>query len=307
MSVEVPMPVRMRHNLSASEREQVLAFLGTASKVGMGRFDDHLLADLTHGPREGFLAAIAMRVDGTIAGYAQASAANDGLTVGCVTDGDDAAIVNLLRELLAALPSDVPITWWGSDDTRSVAAELGMVPGRRLLNMHVALPVTSTTDVHVRPFRVGADEAAWLQVNNAAFEWHGEQGGWDAATLQQRESEPWFDPSGFLLHERNGRLAAFCWTKLHGDTRGAHHHLIGEIYVIAVHPEFHGLGLGRALTVAGLQHLHAVRATSAMLYVDADNVAAVRLYRHLGFTVTHAAQAYQRQAHPTSPAEGPRS
>jgi mycothiol synthase len=75
--------------------------------------------------------------------------------------------------------------------------------------------------------------------------------------------------------------------------------------VIAVHPDFHGLGLGRALTVAGLQHLYASGATAAMLYVDADNTAAVVLYEHLGFTVDHADQAYRRAGAPPVHEEHP--
>jgi mycothiol synthase len=140
----------------------------------------------------------------------------------------------------------------------------------------------------VRPFRVGQDEQAWLEVNNRAFNWHAEQGGWDAATLADREAQPWFDPEGFLLHERDGRLAGFCWTKVHPDNDPP----LGEIYVIAVDPAFQGLGLGRALAVAGLNWLADRGLGTAMLYVDGDNAPALHLYERLGFTVDHVDRAY---------------
>ena len=111
---------------------------------------------------------------------------------------------------------------------------------------------------------------------------------------RRREQAPWFRPDGFLLHEVEGRLAAFCWTKLHAPHERA---MVGEIYVIAVHPDFHGRGLGRALTVAGLHTLHRQGATEAMLYVDAANESAVGLYRSLGFHVAHTNQSYIRTAH----------
>jgi mycothiol synthase len=270
-----------------------------------GQLDDHLLADLDHGPRPGFVAVADRDAAGALVGYAQASCGNSGFVVGVVVwpsagERDDVR-PRLLAALLAELPADAAITWWthGTDDGTTVAQALGLRADRRLLQMRRPLPLkselTAAGDVALHPFVVGADEAAWLEVNNAAFAWHGEQGGWDLATLQQREREPWFRPEGFLLHERDGRLAAFCWTKLHdGGT-------VGEIYVIAVHPAFHGLGLGRALTVAGLVHLHRAGATEGMLYVDADNTSAVALYRALGFEHAHTDQAYVRDPKGTPP------
>ncbi len=146
----------------------------------------------------------------------------------------------------------------------------------------------------VRPFVPGSDERAWLDVNNRAFAGHPEQGGWDLGTLEAREAEPWFDPAGFLLHEEGGRLAASCWTKIHRSAAPP----LGEIYVIAVDPDFHGRGLGRAMTLAGLDWLAGAGLGVGMLYVDGANTAALSLYRSLGFTVDHVDRSYLRPAQP---------
>jgi mycothiol synthase len=288
--------VRTLRALDAHQHAAVSRFLDDAATDWRATLNDHLRSDLAEGPRAGFLAAEAFDEHEALVGYAQASPGNHGFVVDAIVapDGDDTRL-RLLSAVIAALPADAAITWWtheGDDAARS-AAQLGLGPGRALLQMRRPLPPEVSTDVPVRPFVVGADEAAWLEVNNAAFAWHGEQGGWDLPTLQQRERAPWFRPDGFLLHERDGRLAAFCWTKLHppaveGDA------VVGEIYVIAVHPDFHGRGLGKALTVAGLAWLHTAGATAGMLYVDADNSSAVAMYRALGFQITNTDQAYIR-------------
>jgi mycothiol synthase len=167
-------------------------------------------------------------------------------------------------------------------DLDTAVAPLGLRPAREVLRLERSLPLREqrSAGVPTRDFVPGRDEAAWVEVNNAAFASHREQGGWTVDRLRALESEPWFDPAGFRMHEQDGRLAAFCWTKVHADLAPP----AGEIFVIAVDPDFHGQGLGRALTVAGLEHLAGRGLTRALLYVDADNTPARGMYDALGFT-----------------------
>ncbi len=65
-----------------------------------------------------------------------------------------------------------------------------------------------------------------------------------------------------------------------------------RVLVIAAHPDFHGGGLGKALTLAGLDHLASKGIGTGMLYVDAENTAAVALYEHIGFTIDHDDRAF---------------
>ena len=131
-------------------------------------------------------------------------------------------------------------------------------------------------------------------MNNRAFADHPDQRGQTRADIEAKQREPWFDPSGFLLLDadpdgpRAGHLDGFCWTKVHAGVDPP----LGEIFVIGVDPSAHGRGLGRALTVAGLDHLAARGLTIAMLYVDESNAGARRMYDRLGFELHQRDRVY---------------
>ncbi len=173
-------------------------------------------------------------------------------------------------------------------------AHLGFMPDRDLLQMRVSLPLPGeVTALGVptvtRSFRPGLDDEAWVAVNNRAFAGHQEQGAWTVEELHQRMELPWFDADGFrIATDDEGVIIGSCWTKVHQDGGP----LLGEIYVISVDPSHHGRGLGRALTVAGLEWLAGRGIADGMLYTDASNTAAVGLYHSLGFTVDHVDRCY---------------
>jgi mycothiol synthase len=203
----------------------------------------------------------------------------------------------LVEELLARADAG-PLQLWAHGQhpgAVAIAARLGFSVARELWQMRRSLldpiPEPELPDgVRLRPFVVGADEGEFLRVNNAAFDWHPEQGGWDLGQIQLREAEPWFDPAGFLLAvDEQDRLLGFHWTKVHTEPEP-----IGEVYVLGVDPAARGLRLGRALTLAGLLHLRDRGQSEVMLYVEADNAAAVRLYGDLGFTRWQADVLYRR-------------
>lgn len=191
----------------------------------------------------------------------------------------------------------------------AAASALGMTAVRELMQMRRTLrevpAVELPTGITVRTYAGPADNPELLRVNNAAFSWHPEQGGWSEDEISTRRGEPWFDPDGLFLafDDATGALLGFHWTKVHAEHPG-----LGEVYVVGVDPAAQGRGLGRVLTLVGIGHLaqrlggHDLGAgaqrpggsddPAVMLYVEADNTAAVKTYERLGFTVSNLDTAY---------------
>ncbi len=177
-----------------------------------------------------------------------------------------------------------------TEGARALAAARGLDPARELWQMRRSLaePLPHPSypaDVKVRTFEPGRDDEAWVALNARAFADHQEQGRLTVDDLRHRAAEPWFDPLGFFLAERDGSLLGSHWTKVQpGKETGSSP--VGEVYAVGVEPGAQGLGLGKALTLTGLSHLRDEGVGEVMLYSDSDNLAAIGLYERLGFTTT---------------------
>lgn len=272
-----------------------------AAADGYAPFNEQSLLDLTAGRREPRLISAptgpgADRTGDAVVGAAIVGRGELDLVVRPEFRGrgyGGAALAELLRhpgvgdELTAWSHGDSPAA-------RTLADRFGFEAVRTLLQLRldplptakdpsdlVAPPASSPAGHRLEPFRPGADDEEWVNLNARVFASHPEQGRVTSNDLAARQAEPWFDPGDFLLaRDPAGRMAGYVWLKIGADTDGR----VGEVYVIGVAPEAAGAGLGRALLSAGLERLRQRGCLAASLYVEADNRAALALYRSLGFT-----------------------
>ncbi len=311
-------PVRRVDHLDPDQVAEVLALASAAGDAdGAYPLSEHVALHV-RGGGEAPAVHLLVQEAGRLVGYAHVDTTD-------AVDGASAELVvhpmyrrrGLGRALVTAVTGvaeqsgDGRLRLWAHGDHPSATAlalSLGFERSRVLWQMRrslyapVAAPVLPE-GVTIRAFRPGQDDQEWVTVNARAFAGHPDQGRWRLADLRVRMAEPWFDPDGFLLAHRDGRLLGFHWTKVHGDIRplrplgdadqhshaegpASHGHVhdpIGEVYVLGVDPDARGLRLGVALTLAGLRYLRGRGLDQAMLYVDEANPRAVRLYTDLGF------------------------
>lgn len=303
-------------HLDHSQVHELQELLSAASEAdGVRPLSEHVWLHVIHGGDEEAKHVLARRPSGDLVGYAHLDMTDE-------VEGPSAELVvhpnyrqrGVGRELVTSLLGTARgrLRLWAHGEhiaATKLARALNFERHRTLWQMrrslHASLPEARfPTGIDIATFEVGVDEQPVLELNERAFAHLPDQGSWTLEDLQRREKEAWFDPDGFLLAwDENRTLAGFHWTKVHGAHRHvvhehrAHHHqrahglgsashthaAIGEVYVLAVNPTWQGTGLGRALTLAGLDHLRRMGLDQVMLFVDASNLAAIRLYESLGF------------------------
>jgi mycothiol synthase len=306
--------------ITEAQAQAVLGLVRAATdEDGVGPLSEHVMLHLRYGgdPRARNLLLVS---NGELSGYAHLDPTDP-------VEGPSGELVVhpayrrqglglLLTRALVAEAGPRPLRLWAHGDLPGAVALAGAAgfervralwQMRRSLQSRLERPQLAE-GITIRTFVTGRDEDAWTDLNSRAFAHHPEQGAWTREDLDLREREPWFDPNGFFLAERDGKLAGFHWTKIHGPADGAGtadgadtadaagdavpgggvaaraHEAIGEVYVVGVDPDQRGLGLGRALTLVGLRYLRSQGLFQVMLYVDESNAPAIRLYQSLGFT-----------------------
>jgi mycothiol synthase len=315
--------IRVVPQLTPEEIRAALDLADASAAVdGAYPLSEHVVLHLRHGGCDS-LHILAERhgAPGQLLGYAhidfsdgaEGPAAELAVSPSARRQGLGGMLVDELVRRVDTQPGRLRLWAHGEDSAANeLAASHGFHRVRRLWQLRRSLfaplgAVELPTGITLRTFDAHRDTDAWVALNAAAFTDLPDQGSWTRGDLERRMAEPWFDPEGFLLAEDpSGRLLGFHWTKVHSHGHGhAHgaddhhgaphphdghaassghaHDPIGEVYVVGVHPSARGSGLGRSLTLAGLHHLRHQGLSAALLYVDADNEAAISLYRSLGF------------------------
>jgi mycothiol synthase len=315
--------IDLRTRLDESTLGEVLALIDATAEIeGHRPVGEHKYAHLKVGA-SGWVGVLAYE-DDVLVGYAHTRWNRPGerprLAVEVVVhpEADQPRIAERLldetREVLARAGGGTLWLWVHrvEDPADTVAAKLGFDVQRELAFMTRRLqqppePGPPPDGVTVRPYRPGVDDAELLRVNNAAFAGHPENGGWDLPELERRRELGWFNPDGVLMAWRGDRLLGFHWTKWHGHDSDEvpAHEPVGEVYILAVHPEAQGLGLGRHLLRAGLRQLADCGCREAVLYVDQASQGAVRLYESEGFATASLEVCYQRRVPPVGERASP--
>jgi mycothiol synthase len=305
-----------RAGLSGDEQRKIRELIAAAATVdGVAPVGDQVLRELPHDRAKHLLA-----VDGDdVSGYLSLTDAPAMAELAVHPNARRRGIGSAMARAGLSEGGDGARIWAHGNlaPARATAAALGLIVVRELLQMRRALTdlpaATVPEGVRIATYSGPADDAELLRVNNAAFAWHPEQSGWTEADFAERRGEPWFDPGGLFMavDEGTDKLLGFHWTKVHrGD--------LGEVYIVGVDPAAQSRGLGATLTLIGLHHLaerlggssgssalrpsgssgsSALRPSGSspptvMLYVEADNSAAVKTYRRLGFDVFSVDAAY---------------
>lgn len=175
-----------------------------------------------------------------------------------------------------------PMRLWSHGNlpaAQALAASTRLAPVRELRQLSTLLQDAgrpeARDDVSLRPY-TDRDAEDLVAVNARAFAHHPEQGAMTADDIPASGGE-------ITLALAGDDMVGFYWLKRDP----------AELYVLGIDPEWQGRGLGGWLTRHCLADLREGGASTAMLYVEGDNEAALATYARAGFDVARRDIQYE--------------
>jgi mycothiol synthase len=192
------------------------------------------------------------------------------------------------------------------DTDDAVSAKLfescGLSPARVLLtilrpDLDNLTPPRFPEGIAVRPYRVGEDEEAWVEAFNDSFADH--WGGFMGMSLplwRKYVRRPWFKPEISFVAWDGAEIAGFGHFIIHDEQNALSGKKQSLMRYIGVRPRWRRIGLGVALTRAGLLASREAGMESCLSGVDSENVqGAHHIYEREGFVTTKRHYLYRAE------------
>lgn len=153
-------------------------------------------------------------------------------------------------------------------------------------SLETSLPQTSLPDgFDIRSLAGEKEIEAYTKLHQAAFGTKNMTEDWRKRILQAREYTPALD---LVITNPENALVAFCicWKcQIQED-------ILGQVEPIGVHPNYRGLGLGKAILIEGLQQMRVQEVETAFIEADSSNPISQNLYKKVGFQTIYETRAY---------------
>ncbi|MFQ5826898.1 MAG: GNAT family N-acetyltransferase [Dehalococcoidia bacterium] len=155
------------------------------------------------------------------------------------------------------------------------------------------LPVKLPPGFQHLPFRPG-DEEKLTEIQNLAFA----ESRWfrpnsvEEIRYWARMTSP--GSRGIILITQSDQVVGYCWTGFYRDELIPLHQAGGRIFMMGVHPQYRGRGLGGAALALGVNYLAGQGIGAVELTVDSQNLRAKKLYQSAGFQKKGVTLWYER-------------
>ena len=184
---------------------------------------------------------------------------------------------------------------WMEFEDEAAAVERWRARGFRpteVAYLNLVRPLDDPADRGATDARVGPvgdeDVAERAAITHAAFESTAPLADYVADFASFRASPAYPQGWDLLLRDEDGRAAACCLAWVDPISR------VGTFEPVAVHPDMHRRGFGRALLLDGLHRFAEAGMTYAIIGVETDNPGAEALYRSVGFRPDRVLRGYAR-------------